>query len=183
MNKKLDPRAVKTRQQIIDAFQQLIQTKYFEQITVTHITELAHINRATFYAHFIDKYELLETALHAITWNDLEPYFKDDAPLDHELLEKVLLSIMHIHEKMNVGCRRGYATFNHMIEEKIKSQLIELFEKKLPADEKLIAVFLSWGLYGAFIERAHDTKEDDRVFAKRIALQLTQKVDIPKMVR
>lgn len=180
MNKKLDPRAMKTRQQIVDAFQQLIQTKHFEQITVKHITELAHINRATFYAHFIDKYDLLETVLDARTYDDLAPYFDGEVALDNQLLEKLLLSIMSIHEQMNSGCRRGYDTFSHMIEEKIKSRLVELFTQKLPDSEQLLAVFISWSLYGAYAERAHDTTEDDRVFAKRIALQLTQKMTIPK---
>ena len=64
MNKQTtDPRAVRTRKLIIDAFNQLIAMKNFNQISVKDITEIATINRATFYTHFVDKYELLDFVL------------------------------------------------------------------------------------------------------------------------
>lgn len=56
----MDPRTVRTRKLIVEAFNQLIISKSFEQITVKDITEQATINRATFYAHFVDKYALLD---------------------------------------------------------------------------------------------------------------------------
>lgn len=63
MVKATDPRTIRTRQLIIDAFNELLVTKGFEQMTVKDITERATINRATFYAHFVDKYALLEEVL------------------------------------------------------------------------------------------------------------------------
>lgn len=150
MNKKLDPRAIKTRQQIVDAFQQLIQTKHFEQITVKHITELAHINRATFYAHFIDKYELLEMVLNARTYDDLAPYFDGEVALDNQLLEKLLLSIMSIHEQMNSSCRRGYDTFSHMIlKKKLKADSLNCLRKNY----LIRSSYLRCSLVGVYTER------------------------------
>jgi len=39
----------------------LMNEKGFEHVTVRDITQRAEINRATFYRHYVDKYELLDT--------------------------------------------------------------------------------------------------------------------------
>lgn len=57
---KLDPRITRTKKLIIDAFLELSTKKEFREINVKDITTEARINRATFYNHFLDKYDLLE---------------------------------------------------------------------------------------------------------------------------
>jgi AcrR family transcriptional regulator len=59
VQKWLDPRAIYTRQKIQESFMQLLETQRFEQITVRDITKKAYINRATFYHHYEDKYDLV----------------------------------------------------------------------------------------------------------------------------
>lgn len=58
-----DPRVIRTRRLILDAFVDQLNKKDFYTITINDITQKATINRATFYAHFQDKYALLETLL------------------------------------------------------------------------------------------------------------------------
>lgn len=60
MVNQADPRVLRTRQIIREAFRVLLQTKGFDAITVKDIAERATINRATFYAHYEDKYALLD---------------------------------------------------------------------------------------------------------------------------
>lgn len=60
MQVKKDPRVTRSRIQIIDSFILLSGKKPFSSITVKDITKEAQINRATFYNHFLDKYDLLE---------------------------------------------------------------------------------------------------------------------------
>ncbi|RXZ82103.1 TetR/AcrR family transcriptional regulator [Paenibacillaceae bacterium] len=55
-----DPRIKRTLNLIRDAFISLMDEKGFDQITVQDITKRAEINRATFYRHYQDKYDLLE---------------------------------------------------------------------------------------------------------------------------
>ena len=50
----------KTRKKFEESLLKLMETKKFEAITVNNITELANVNRSTFYRHYFDKYELLE---------------------------------------------------------------------------------------------------------------------------
>ncbi|MEB6112369.1 TetR/AcrR family transcriptional regulator [Kurthia gibsonii] len=56
----MDRRIIKTKMEIKQAFFHLLEQKHFENITVRDITEVANINRGTFYLHFEDKYQLME---------------------------------------------------------------------------------------------------------------------------
>lgn len=50
----------RTRQQIQNAFLQLLEEKPFESVTVGDIAKAARINRGTFYLHYTDKFDLLD---------------------------------------------------------------------------------------------------------------------------
>lgn len=51
----------RTDRDITDAFLHILSEKPFEKITVQDIISAAMINRSTFYAHFPDKYAILES--------------------------------------------------------------------------------------------------------------------------
>lgn len=59
MSVKVDPRIKRTRHLLQRALDDLLREKEFHAISVQDITERAEVNRATFYAHFEDKYALL----------------------------------------------------------------------------------------------------------------------------
>lgn len=63
MFKKNDLRVVRTRRLLKDAMMGLLRSVKFETIKVKDITTQANINRATFYYHYKDKYDLLYTIL------------------------------------------------------------------------------------------------------------------------
>ncbi|MGJ5682656.1 TetR/AcrR family transcriptional regulator [Staphylococcus equorum] len=56
-----DRRVRKSQQAIKLSFLQLLREVRFEDITVQQLADLADINRGTFYAYYVDKYDLLET--------------------------------------------------------------------------------------------------------------------------
>jgi len=56
----LDPRIRRTRELLKQSLIQLLETTEFEKISVNDITDAATVNRATFYAHYPDKFALLE---------------------------------------------------------------------------------------------------------------------------
>lgn len=55
-----DKRVIKTKIIIKNAFLELLEEKSFEEISIAAICERALISRSTFYAHYEDKYKLLE---------------------------------------------------------------------------------------------------------------------------
>ena len=60
MARKEDLRAIHSKDKIKQAFIDLLKTKGFAKTTVTDIIRLANINRSTFYAHYFDKFDLLD---------------------------------------------------------------------------------------------------------------------------
>lgn len=72
----MDLRVQKTRESIINAFLQLRAKKPLERITVKELADLARVNKATFYLHYKDVYDLSET-------------------LENELFERAFNSVAH----------------------------------------------------------------------------------------
>ena len=56
----MDLRTERTKHSIINAFIELRSKKPLEKITVKELSELAYINKATFYSHYHDIYDLSE---------------------------------------------------------------------------------------------------------------------------
>ncbi|MFE6076948.1 TetR/AcrR family transcriptional regulator [Paenibacillus sp. NPDC057886] len=57
----VDRRILRTRVMISEAFLKILPQKSFTEISVVDIAEQANINRSTFYAHFLDKDDLLNS--------------------------------------------------------------------------------------------------------------------------
>lgn len=55
-----DRRIKKTKKAIREALTTLMQQKNFKDITIKELTDLADVNRGTFYLHYLDIYDLLE---------------------------------------------------------------------------------------------------------------------------
>ena len=61
MDNKIDRRIIKTQKLIQSTFLTMLIKDGFDEITVKKITEQADISRKTFYLHYLDKYDLLDT--------------------------------------------------------------------------------------------------------------------------
>lgn len=60
MNKKNNSRYKDNEVRMEAALMDLMKKKDFEKITVREICEIADVNRTTFYAHFLDMYDMLD---------------------------------------------------------------------------------------------------------------------------
>jgi len=72
----MDRRILKTRNVIKNSLTSLMKEKAFDKITIKNITEKANINRATFYLHYMDKYNLLEQSQNDIL-NEIKEVLSD----------------------------------------------------------------------------------------------------------
>lgn len=61
MNQSNNERFRLTERKIIDAFSQLLNKKELSEITVSEICRMSGIHRTSFYLHFQDVYDLMET--------------------------------------------------------------------------------------------------------------------------
>jgi len=62
-DKKEDLRITRTRHKLCEALLEMMETESIEKVSVIDLCDKASINRATFYAHFEDKFHLLNVAL------------------------------------------------------------------------------------------------------------------------
>lgn len=154
--RRSDPRVVRTRQLVQNAFTELLRQKDFHQITISDITKKATINRATFYAHYQDKYDLLDAL-----WSDgftayLMKELQPDAPLSEETVRQLILVLCRYHQSLNRECMKNYTSVAPIIEKNIKLQLEKFIQQCVtngangadPALLKSTATLLTWSIYG-----------------------------------
>lgn len=90
--KKEDIRVIKTKKNLYNALNKLMTEKPFENIKVMEICEEALVNRPTFYAHFDDKYDLLNSMINDEKKNLIDK-IKDNYP-NRELNKKYILTLL-----------------------------------------------------------------------------------------
>ena len=132
-------KTTKTQKKFEDSLLQLMKLKKFETITVNDITELADVNRSTFYRHYLDKYELLEKIEDNIlsevinfhsTFISRLPNFKIDTSFKIEDYISVDNNFFNVFEKhletmaILMG-GNGSITFQN----KLNSTMLSIFEK------------------------------------------------------
>lgn len=165
---KRDPRVVRTRKLLIDAFIEVQREKNFDDITIQDITDRATVNRATFYAHFQDKYDLLDRIIHDSFADVLEARLRIPTHNHREHLRQLLLAITDHLGSVQTQCQRSYRMFGNLDEAQIKAQIREhlqewlaedlAFRKISPQQRDLAARLLSWSLYGAASEWQQQTE-------------------------
>lgn len=109
---KTDPRILRTRKLIMDSFIALSSKKEFKDITIKDITTEAMINRATFYYHFEDIYDLLDKALSEVLFINLNCQTYEDSELNEETLVSLFKSITDFQLSLSNRCHRGYERYN-----------------------------------------------------------------------
>ena len=173
---RIDPRVKRTRKLLLDAFLTLLAEKRYEDITIQDITTRATVNRATFYAHFIDKCALVDACIRetfAETLNRRQTTAIDSA---HDYLLSLLLAVTDHWTRINAECPQSYQTFESLAEAQIKTQLRENVRAWLLAHTargahnrqrlELAATTISWSVYGAGVHWAQSSnKQPVEVFA------------------
>ena len=77
MNTPNNKRRKESQNKIIKAFVNIIQEKELNEISVSEICKLAHLNRSTFYANYIDIYDLAEKVAYEIESEVVELYSEE----------------------------------------------------------------------------------------------------------
>ncbi|MFT4145567.1 MAG: TetR-like C-terminal domain-containing protein [Mobilitalea sp.] len=97
MEKKVDGRVRYTKMVIRNSFVSLLKQKPISKITIKEICEGADINRATFYAHYTDQYDLLKQIENEIL-NDINRYlnnfdYNNKASTHIEMIDNIIIYI------------------------------------------------------------------------------------------
>lgn len=82
MNTPNNKKRRESQEKIEKTFLQLIQTKEIENITVSDICKISNLNRSTFYANYLDIYDLVEKVKIRME-NDFASIYENDIEAGH----------------------------------------------------------------------------------------------------
>jgi len=150
---KIDPRIKRTRLLLEGAFSDLLHEKDFQSISVQDITERAGINRATFYAHFPDKFALFEFKIRQEFRAEIEKRTLNACHYSEDNLRALIQAVCEFIREASGQCKSPRGQFEPLMEAQVKEQIKDLFmtwldqtESNIPAE--IAATSASWSIYG-----------------------------------
>jgi AcrR family transcriptional regulator len=156
---RIDPRVIRTRKLLLDAFLTLMAEKRYEEITIQDIATRATVNRATFYAHYVDKCALVDDFIRETFAQTLCRHQTVSTDSTREYLYSLFLAVTDHWTKTNAECPQDYQMFESLAEAQIKMQLRDNVYTWLLAHTtygtqdhqrlELTATIISCSVYGA----------------------------------
>ncbi len=165
----MDLRKQRTKNSIINAFIQLRAKKPLEKITVKELSELAYINKATFYTYYQDIYDLSEqledeaitTMLHDIPHPE---YFITNSKESAKILMSAIHAQGSLFQVLFSGSRQS--VFLEKLDIRLKEKIYSSHpEYKESLDVQLILTVLIYGDFYAFLKYP---KEDSNVLIEKL---------------
>jgi AcrR family transcriptional regulator len=160
-DEKLDPRVRRTRGLILQSFESLLAEKGFESISVQDVTDKAQINRATFYAHFQDKYALLDHSISKLFMQEIEKRTLNVCSYSPDNLRNLILAVCDFLAHLHTDCAQPHQQFESLVETTIKKQVFDLLSywlRKSNAPAELPATVATWAIYGLASHYSHMKK-------------------------
>jgi AcrR family transcriptional regulator len=155
-SKQLDPRIRRTRELLQKALSTLLETRSFDDVSVQEITEAATVNRATFYAHYPDKFALLECLVAGRFHSLLEirnVAFDGTCP---SALQGIVLALCDYLAETPGACGERQRQLEPHLESAITAVIQNMvlygLQQHPPANSatpELLAAMISWSMYGA----------------------------------
>ncbi len=150
---RVDPRVIRTRQALEQAFEDLLLEKGFEAISVQDITRRAGLNRATFYAHFPDKYALLDQRIRQAFLVEIDKRTLHACHYSPDNLRSLIVAVCEFTRKAVAHCKPPQEQYETLIERQVKAVLYEVLlgwmkQAKSAVTPETAATAGSWAIYG-----------------------------------
>lgn len=163
LEEKLDPRVKRTRGLILKSFEDLLAEKNFESISVQDVTDKAQVNRATFYAHFPDKYALLDYSVSQMFRREIEKRTLNACHYTPDNLRNLILAVCEFLSRIHSDCAQPHQQFESLVEGTIKNMLFELLshwlkQTGIKISTDIPATVATWAIYGLASHYSHMKK-------------------------
>lgn len=142
--RKVDIRVKRTYNQLFSALIKLLGEKSFDDLTVLEICDEAGVHRATFYKHFVDKYDFLNTcfniSLSNLTFDKIAESYTPET-MKKSCMRMILKVLNFVEENQKVivslSTDRNSASFNTALNDAIAIFIEERINTVRPENEKL----------------------------------------------
>jgi len=184
--KNVDRRAQRTRQVLEQAFLGILQEKGLTAMSIQEITERANVHRGTFYAHFADKYALLESIIREGYQDELTSTLRPQSQWEHNTLHLLTKTTLDYFQSMYRQCPPLDIVdplVEQAVREELATQLVVWLKQsrntqmrwRIPAE--MMAQFMSWAILGAAIQWSQDTTTlSSEQMAQHVVLMLLEGV-------
>lgn len=160
--KGMDPRVKRTRQLLQQAFMELFLEKDISAISIQDITERATVNRATFYAHFADKYALLDSIVREQFQHTVADLLPPASTWGKQSLHALIRATFRFLGEFHHDCKPGKMQFDPLIERAIQQELAEMLLNWLRLAKvagmrqgvrvETVAAVISWAIFGTAVQ-------------------------------
>jgi len=179
-----DPRVKRTRQLLLHAFTELQKEKSLYSISVQDIAERATVNRATFYAHFEDKYALMDGWIREEFRQVVAHNLPTGAGLTVSNLNALIRMVFDFLAGFYGSCKRTDVQFEPMFETAMQQELGEVLlvwlnERQSSGAQgegslETTAQVLSWAIFGPAVQwsRGSRTRSAEEMSAEVLRVVL-----------
>jgi AcrR family transcriptional regulator len=161
-----DPRVQRTRQLLLDAFNSIVVERHnLHSISIQEVTARATVNRATFYAHFEDKYELVACWMCAKFQRTLEQQLPPSSTLGRETLHRLIRTVFDFmglgHRQHNPSDRQLEPLFEVVLQQELYAFVLKWLQQSpsatpQPAETlEVTAQVMSWAICGPAMRWSH----------------------------
>lgn len=177
----LDSRIVRTRKSLKNSLLILIMEKNFKDITVTDIVKSSNITRGSFYNHYTNKNELLESLFSDVLENLIYAYrkpFLDNRPFVLSKLpssEVILFNNVYKHSNfysiiLNSDVSAEFKEKIYISFKKINEKELRVENDKIESD--LIASYISYAIVGLVSQWVMDGYQQSPEFMNSQLIEL-----------
>jgi AcrR family transcriptional regulator len=184
INEREDPRVLRTRQLLLQAFSDLFSEKGFHAMTVQDITERARVNRGTFYTHFEDKYAILECWLREQFQQRVASTVLMEGPWSLSTFRLLIQSVAEWFTQLHQLTRSSDRSLIPLVVTTLQEALFELLLQGFKpfagsgldqqVDLETVAMVTSWAIFGTGFQCFHQWDEQtEAVPPEELASQVT----------
>ena len=161
VDENVDPRIKRTLTMLSQAFTDVVSKKGFRNVTVQDITEVAGVNRTTFYLHFPDKFALLDYNVGQLFRLELEKRMLNLCQYNPQNLHSLIISVAEFIMFSNSNCKSNDSQFEVLVELQVKKQVQQLIQTwgemtTFQVDARTASIAVSWAIYGLAQDWSHD---------------------------
>jgi AcrR family transcriptional regulator len=185
INEREDPRVLRTRHLLLQAFSDLYSEKGFHAMTVQDITDRARVNRGTFYSHFEDKYAILEGWLREQFQQRVASPVLSSGPWSLSTFRLLIKLVVEWFTQLHQSTRSAERELLPLVVTTLQEALFELLWQGFKSvagsgldqqiDLETVAMVTSWAIFGTGFQCFHQWDEQQVVSPpEELASQVTR---------